>query len=190
MEKIKDFLASVVARFSVVFSGALFFFVSSYLYGVEARGILAIGSSIVGVTSLILSLNIGRIFLQNTKENLDVKNNEINKYLFIQFILFLFTSIIVIVIWNLSDVFRSTIDRNLLIIFISGIPIYHWAINGHLFFSGFNKVHIQEKIIILIRTLLLIFCISTLFSINKICFNFKLFMQNGKTILIYLLRLG
>lgn len=83
----KLFLFTLFVRFFVAFSGLVVFVISSKLYGAEGRGLIGFGTSIVSLFGLLLSFNLGRSFLFETKSNENLKQKLLPNYLAIHYLL-------------------------------------------------------------------------------------------------------
>ena len=82
-----NYLFSLFCRYSIVLSGFIVFIFTSYQFGPEGRGIIAIGGSIISIIGIIFSFNLGRSFISLTKQNKNLKENLIKSYIKLHLIL-------------------------------------------------------------------------------------------------------
>ncbi len=77
---------TLFVRFFVAFSGFVVFVVSSKLFGAEGRGIIGFGTSLDSIVGLLLSFNLGRSFLFETKKKGALKQKLLPNFLAINYL--------------------------------------------------------------------------------------------------------
>ena len=150
----KLFLFTLFVRFFVAFSGLVVFVISSKLYGAEGRGLIGFGTSIVSLFGLLLSFNLGRSFLLETKSNENLKQRLLPNYLAIHYLLIIAGIFISGMFWYLNANARVIIDSKEMTAFLILVPFYVWSVNGNSIYATLNKTTKQDLVIFFQRVVL------------------------------------
>jgi len=168
---VKAYLFSICIRGFIAFSGFLVFIVTARFFGAEGRGTIAFGSSLFASIGILLSFNLGRVFLGNTLKDENRKKEILPTFLFFNFILSLITMIAGIIYWSLSSSAQAMLTFPQIVGFSFLSFFYVWFHNGHPFFSSFSQTKLQDTIIFGARFLLLVFLLSIwLLDVHNITF--------------------
>ncbi len=152
----RSYLFSILIRFYLAFSGFLVFLLTATLFGAEGRGIIAYGTSLFAMISIIFSANLGRTFLAATKQNEPLKRSYIRQFLKLNCLLTLAAAIVGIMYWSLSPSALEILSPLQAICFSATSLFYVWSINGNAFYASFVATKKQENIILVIRTCLIL----------------------------------
>jgi len=152
----KAYFFTLFVRFFIAFSGLVVFVISSKLYGAEGRGIIGYGNSMVSFFSLLLSFNIGRSFLFETKKNEDLKQKILPNFLAINYLLIIIAAFISAIFLFYNFHARTFLDSGAILAFLILTPYYLWSVNGSTIYATLNKTTKQDIIIFINRIILLI----------------------------------
>ncbi len=152
----KSYFFTLFVRFFVAFSGLVVFVVSSKLYGAEGRGIIGYGTSIVSLFGLLLSFNLGRSFLFETKKNENLKQKLLPNFLTIIYLLMVVGVFTTAIFWFCNHNARSVIDSKTMMAFLILTPYYVWSVNGTTIYATLNKTTQQDTVIFVQRIVLII----------------------------------
>lgn len=161
----KNYFFTLFVRFFVAFSGLIVFVISSKLYGAEGRGVIGFGTAIVSLFCLILSFNLGRSFLFETKSNKNLKQKLLPNYLAIHYLLIIAGIFISGMFWYLNANARVIIDSKAMMAFLILAPFYVWSVNGNAIYATLNKTTKQD-FVIFIQRLVLVSVILLIFKLN------------------------
>ena len=170
----KNYIFSLFTRFFIAFTGFLIFIVSARIYGSEGRGLIAYGNTQISIFATIFSLSTGRMFLIETAKNNNLKEKLLSSYIFFNIILIFLSIFSAFLYWHLLPPPEEIINEHDFIYFLTITPYYLWSINGTVIFAVMNQTHLQEKIILYTRTLLIIALIFLLYTppeINNFIFT-------------------
>lgn len=160
-------------------SGFFVFIVSSKLFGAEGRGIIAYGTAIVSIISLLLSFNLGRTFLFVTKNNTKLKQKLLFSFLALNCIIIFGAMCIISFYWLISSQSQKIIPSPIFYAFLMLTPYYIWSIvNGNNIFSAINLTTMQDVIIGIQRLVLILFMMLLLF-LDIDSFSFFIFIYAG-----------
>ncbi len=152
----KNYFFTLFVRFFVAFSGFFVFVISSKLYGAEGRGVIGFGTSIVSLFGLLLSFNLGRSFLFETKSNENLKQKLLPNYLAIHYLLIIAGIFISALFWYFNANARVIIDSKAMMAFLILVPFYVWSVNGSSIYATLNKTTKQDFVIFFQRVILLV----------------------------------
>lgn len=152
----KNYFFTLFVRFFVAFSGFFVFVISSKLYGAEGRGVIGFGTSIVSLFGLLLSFNLGRSFLFETKSNENLKHKLLPNYLAIHYLLIIAGIFISALFWYFNANARVIIDSKAMMAFLILVPFYVWSVNGSSIYATLNKTTKQDFVIFFQRVILLV----------------------------------
>lgn len=163
------YLFSLFSRYSIVLSGFIVFVFSSYQFGPEGRGLIAIGGSIISIIGIIFSFNLGRSFISITKQNKILKENLIKSYIKLHVILITLAIIIAFIYMFFSNHVQEEFFQNIVPLFLLGVPFYLWGVNNNDMYAAFDMTFKQEVIICATRTvLIIILALLWILNINQI----------------------
>ncbi len=152
----KNYFFTLFVRFFVAFSGFFVFVISSKLYGAEGRGVIGFGTSIVSLFGLLLSFNLGRSFLFETKSNENLKQKLLPNYLAIHYLLIIAGIFISALFWYFNANARVIIDSKAMMAFLILVPFYVWSVNGSSIYATLNKTTKQDFVIFFQRVILVV----------------------------------
>ncbi len=152
----KNYFFTLFVRFFVAFSGFFVFIISSKLYGAEGRGVIGFGTSIVSLFGLLLSFNLGRSFLFETKSNENLKQKLLPNYLAIHYLLIIAGIFISALFWYFNANARVIIDSKAMMAFLILVPFYLWSVNGSSIYATLNKTTKQDFVIFFQRVILVV----------------------------------
>ncbi len=152
----KNYFFTLFVRFFVAFSGFFVFIISSKLYGAEGRGVIGFGTSIVSLFGLLLSFNLGRSFLFETKSNENLKQKLLPNYLAIHYLLIIAGIFISALFWYFNANARVIIDSKAMMAFLILVPFYVWSVNGSSIYATLNKTTKQDFVIFFQRVILVV----------------------------------
>ena len=148
---------SIFVRGYIAFSGLCVFFVSASLFGATGRGVIGYGTSLFAALGIFLSFNLGRAFLQAQIE--DSKNRD--ALLFQCLSLNVFASLLTmgagILYWQFSPSAQKILSSSEILGFSMTSFFCVWSHNGHLFYSSYLKTKVQDFLIFLTRTVVILF---------------------------------
>lgn len=153
----KAYLFSISIRGFIAFSGFLVFIITARFFGAEGRGAIAYGTSLFASVGILLSFNLGRVFLGTTIKNDEHKKNMLPAFLFFNFVLSLISMMTGITYWFFSTSAQSMLNLSQIVGFSFLSFFYVWFHNGHPFFSSFSQTKLQDMIIFCSRFVLLLF---------------------------------
>ena len=152
----KAYFFTLFVRFFIALSGLVVFVISSKLYGAEGRGIIGYGTSMVSFFSLLLSFNLGRSFLLETKKNETTKRKLLPNFLAINYLLIIVGIFVTTIFWFFNKNAQLIIDSKTIIAFLILIPSFLWSVNGNSFYAALNKTSNQDIILLVQRIILII----------------------------------
>ena len=161
----KAYFFTLFVRFFIAFSGLVVFVVSSKLYGAEGRGVIGYGTSMISFFSLLLSFNLGRSFLFETKNNKKRKKKLLPNFLAINYLLIIVGIFVTAIFWFFNKNAKLFIDSKTMIAFLILIPSLVWSVNGNSFYAALNKTPNQD-IILLVQRVILIIVVLLVFVLN------------------------
>ena len=106
----QKYFFTLFVRFFIAFSGLVVFVITSKVYGAEGRGLIGFGSSLVSIFGLILSFNLGRSFLFETKQNELLKHTMLPDFMAINYFFVLMGSAAVLTYWSISSIARNLLN--------------------------------------------------------------------------------
>ena len=151
-----NYLFSLFCRYVIVLSGLIVFIFTSHQFGLEGRGIIAIGGSIISIIGIIFSFNLGRSFIFLTKQNKTLKQNLIKSYIKLHAVLILLATFVAFIYMFFSNHLHEVILQNIIFLFLIGIPFYLWGVTNNDMYASFDMTFKQEVIIITTRIVLII----------------------------------
>lgn len=190
-----NYLFSLFCRYSIVLSGFIVFIFTSYQFGPEGRGIIAIGGSIISIIGIIFSFNLGRSFISLTKQNKNLKENLIKSYIKLHLILIFLATFVAFIYMFFSNHVQEIFLQKIIFLFLIGVPFYLWSVNNNDIYASFDMTFRQEVIIFSTRVvLIIILALLWLLNINQI-FIFLIFyyftLSVGSIVeMIYIYRQG
>ena len=152
----KSYLWSVSVRFYLAFSGFLVFLLTASLFGADGRGIIGFGTSVFAISGIIFSANLGRTFVALTKKNESLKKRLLRKFLQLNCFLSIAAGIAGLAYWSFSNSAQEILSPLQAACFSLTSIFYVWSINGNAFFASLLATKNQERIILIIRTFLII----------------------------------
>lgn len=160
-------------------SGFVVFIVTSKLFGAEGRGVIAYGTSLVSIISLLLSFNLGRTFLFATKNNTKLKQKLLLSFLVLNCMLIFGAMCIISFYWLFSSLSQKIIPSPVIYAFLLLTPYYIWSItNGNNIFSALNLTTLQDVVIGIQRLVLILFMLLLSF-LDIDSFSFFIFIYAG-----------
>tara|TARA_B100001093_G_scaffold519398_1_gene608251 strand:+ start:7267 stop:8487 length:1221 start_codon:yes stop_codon:yes gene_type:complete len=151
-----NYLFSLFCRYSIVLSGFIVFIFTSYQFGPEGRGIIAIGGSIISIIGIIFSFNLGRSFISLAKQNKILKENLIKSYIKLHLVLIFLAIFVAFIYMFFSNHLYELSLQNIIFLFLIGIPFYLWGVNNNDIYASFDMTFKQEVIILSTRIVLII----------------------------------
>ncbi len=159
----QKYLFTLFVRFFIAFSGLVVFIITSKVYGAEGRGLIGFGSSLVSIFGLILSFNLGRSFLFETKQNELLKHKILPDFMAINYFFVLMGSVAVLTYWSTSSIARNLLDFDCILAFLILTPYYLWMVNGAGIYAALNQTIKQDLIIFFVRAILIVLVILIYF---------------------------
>lgn len=136
---------------------------TAHLYGSSGRGFFAFGTSIVATSATVFSLSLGRIFLSHYFDNRDRNIQSLRQFIKLNWLMSFFSIVIVLLYWATSEFTRNTFHFvSIFALSLTSIS-YIWLTNGLYFFSTIDKQHLQDRAIIISRSLIIFFNVCVLF---------------------------
>jgi O-antigen/teichoic acid export membrane protein len=169
----KLYFFSLFVRFFIGFSGFVVFLITSKLFGSEGRGIIGFGTSLVSIFGFVLSINLGRSFLFETRGNETLKYKILPDFMIINYLLIIIATLFSFMYWAVNKTAQSFLDIESIFAFLMLIPYYLWIVNGSTIYSVLSKTSKQDVIILSVRVILIIALIFIYLFHTK---NIKVFL--------------
>lgn len=152
-----DYAFSIFVRVFLALSGLLVFIATAMLFGAEGRGLIGYGIALFGSIGLLLSFNLGRVFLSESIKHPEEKNALFLQCLYLNLIATIATIICGLIFWLLSESAREVLTLGQAIAF-SILSFWHiWTYNGYLFYSSFLRTKTQDTLIFTTRFVVIFF---------------------------------
>ncbi len=151
----------------LAFTGFTIFLVTAAAFGASGRGIIGYGTSLFAMLGSFFSANLGRSFLAATKQQAEMKELLLRRYLVLNFVLTIATMVTGIIYWRFSSSAQEVLSPFQILCFSTTSLFYVWSVNGNAIFAALSMTKTQEIIIILIRSCLMVFLASIYFVKNK-----------------------
>lgn len=165
----KNYLFTLFVRGFLAVSGFIVFIASAYLFGSEGRGVFSYGTSIFASIGVLLSLNLGRLFLNLSLEKKEQSNDLLPSFLLLSVAVSFLTLFCGIAFWLISDTANKLLTWQQALAFSALSFFYIWSHNGHLLFASLLKTPIQDRIILGVRlVLVLVVSVFALMKINNL----------------------
>ena len=150
------YIFSLISRLVVAVSGFLVFIITSKLFGAEGRGVIGYGTSIVSIFSLILSFNLGRVFLLLVQKSDKRRSELIDQFILMQIILTIAAIVFIANSWIFFTAVQKIFDAQTMLVFLILTPYYLWSVNGSVIYASFRLTFKQDVIILITRIFLVL----------------------------------
>lgn len=176
----KKYVFSIFVQGILALSGFLVFLVSAKLFGAEGRGVISYGTAIFASLGVVFSFSLGRTFVAGTNQNEKLKRDAISSFLCFQILSIILAMVTGLFFWLFSSAAQSILHLTEILFLSLTSFMYVWSFNGIFFYASFVRTFEQERLILIFRSILIIF-LATFYFLN--CHNLTLFISSYSVLL-------